>query len=114
MILLLLARSLRQPPPDLLGLADDDLHLIAGEGLVRIISGVGVIRPCCQHGDVVDLRIYQNVAILDLHAIDATRVPNSMVDLCTVVDHGRARFPRHVIQSFVQRAAATGGLGHRS
>ena len=62
---LLLARSLRQPPPDLLGLADDDLHLVAGEGLVRIISGVGVVGPCCQH--------------------------------CDVVDHGRARLPRHII-----------------
>ena len=114
MILLLLARSLRQPPPDLLGLADDDLHLVAREGLVGVIAGVGVISPCCQHGDVVDLCIYQNFTIVDLHAIDATRAPDSLVDLGTVVDHGRARFPRHVIQSFVQRAAAAGGLWHRS
>ena len=69
---LLLAGRLREPASDLLGLADDDLDLVAGEGLVRIISGVRVVGPCCQHGDVVDLCIYQNFTIIDLNAIDAT------------------------------------------
>ena len=111
---LLLAGRLREPASDLLGLADDDLDLVAGEGLVRIISGVRVVGPCCQHGDVVDLCIYQNFTIVDLHAIDATRASDSLVDLGTVADHGRAGLARHVVQSFVQRAAAAGGLGHRS
>ena len=54
---LLLAGRLREPASDLLGLADDDLYLVAGEGLVRVIARVRVIRPRAQHGDVVDLCI---------------------------------------------------------